>query len=138
MELNGARSNPRLRVELARLGELHDQLLRRAAMNPRQPLSAPAKASPVLESVTLALERADRPMRAREIHAEAEQLAGESLRWTSVKAALAAYASGPGQRFRRIRRGYYQVAERSDGSWSGRDAEAGTGRSFPSGKRGRR
>ena len=29
-------------------------------------------------------------MRARDIHAAAEQLSGEALRWTSVKAALAA------------------------------------------------
>jgi hypothetical protein len=92
----------------------------------------------VLETVTRVLELAERPMRAREIHTAAEQLVGEPLLWTSVKAALAAYASGPGQRFRRIRRGYYQVAERSDGSWSGRGAEAGTGGSFRSGKRGRR
>ena len=36
MELNGARSNPRLQVELARLGELHHRLLREAAANPQQ------------------------------------------------------------------------------------------------------
>ena len=32
MELNGARSNPQLRVELARLSELHSRLLRKAVM----------------------------------------------------------------------------------------------------------
>jgi hypothetical protein len=33
---------------------------------------------------------AGHPMRAREIHAAAQQLAGDTLLWTSVKAALAA------------------------------------------------
>jgi len=48
-------------------------------------------------------------MRAREIHAAAEQLAGESLRWTSVKGTLAAYADGREARFERVRRGYYRI-----------------------------
>jgi len=59
--------------------------------------------------VTLVLERAGEPMRAREIHAAAEQLAGEPLRWTSVKAALAAYADSYEPRFERVRRGYYRI-----------------------------
>jgi hypothetical protein len=64
----------------------------------------------VLESVTLVLALAGQPMRAREIHAAAEQLAGESLRWTSVKAALADASSGASPRFNRVRRGVYQSA----------------------------
>ena len=110
MELNGARSNPRLQVELGRLGELHAQLLADAGKNPPQPRPAPAKASPVLMAVTRVLEQAGQPMRAREIHAEAEQLAGQPLRRTSVKAALAAGASGPQPRFQRVRYGVYQSA----------------------------
>jgi len=47
-------------------------------------------------------------MRAREIHAAAELLAGELLLWTSVKAALAANAEGDEACFERVRRGYYQ------------------------------
>jgi hypothetical protein len=48
-------------------------------------------------------------MRAREIHFVAEQFLGQPLRWTSVKAALTGYASGPEQRFRRVRRGVYEI-----------------------------
>jgi RHS repeat-associated protein len=92
MELNGARSNPRLGVELSRLCALHDELLRKALANPREPRPALAKVSPVLETVTLVLELAGKPMRTREIHAAAEYLAGEPLLWNSVKSALAAYA----------------------------------------------
>ena len=109
MELNGARSNPQAGVELVRLGALHDELLRKASVDPREPRPAPAKVSPVLETVTLVLERAGEPMRAREIHAAAEQLAGEPLRWSSVKWALAAYASDSKPRFERVRRGHYRI-----------------------------
>ena len=37
----------------------------------------------MLETVTLVLERAERPMGAREIHRAAEELLGRSLRWPS-------------------------------------------------------
>ena len=49
-------------------------------------------------------------MRARDIHAAAEHLAGEPLRWTSVKAALAAGTASRTPRFQRIRHGIYQGA----------------------------
>jgi hypothetical protein len=67
--------------------------------------------SPVLETVTMVLERAGEPTRAREIHAAAEQLAGEPLLWRSVKAALAANAEGSEARFERVRRGHYRIRE---------------------------
>ena len=52
-------------------------------------------------------------MRAREIHTTAEQIAGEPLRWTSVKAALAADSLGSEARFERVRRGYYRIKRTS-------------------------
>ena len=63
----------------------------------------------MLETVTRVLERAGEPMRAREIHTEAERLLGEPLRWTSVKAALAANAETGEARFERVRHGYYRI-----------------------------
>src|SRR5664279_5668558 len=113
MELNGARSNPRAGVELSRLGTLHDELLRRASINPREPRPAPAKVSPVLETVTLVLELAGEPMRARDIHATACELVVEPLLWKSVKAALAACAEGSEARFERVRRGCYRIKARA-------------------------
>ena len=110
MELNGARSNPQTGVEFSRLGALHDELLRRALANPREPRPVPAKVSPVLETVTLVLERAGEPMRAREIHAAACELVGEQLLWKSVKAALSADVAGENPRFQRVRYGVYQLA----------------------------
>jgi hypothetical protein len=116
MELNGARSNPQLQVELSRLAGLQRRLLAKTATNPRQPRSAPAKVSPVLENVTLVVEQAGRPMRAREIHTTAEELAGEPLLWTSVKAALAGGACGRSPRFRRVGHGVYELAGPLDAS----------------------
>jgi hypothetical protein len=110
MELNGARSNPQAAVELYRLGALHDELLRKALTNPREPRPVPAKVSPVLETVTLVLELAGEPMPAREIHAAACELVGEPLLWKSVKAALAANVTGEHPRFLRVRYGVYQLA----------------------------
>lgn len=94
---------------LKRLHELRRRLLKEA-VSPRQPRQAPSKTSPVPETVTLVLERAGQPMLAREIHAAAEQLTGESLLWTSVKAALSVGASGNSPRFQRVRHGVYQSA----------------------------
>ena len=112
MELNGAFSNPFVRDKslLTRLYGLHRRLLEVAAEHPRQARSAPPKASPVLETVTLVLELAGLPMRARDVHAAAEQLRGATLHWSSVKAALAAGAWGDRPRFRRISRGVYESA----------------------------
>ena len=60
--------------------------------------------------MTLALERAGKPMRVGEIHAAAEQLAGEPLLWKSVKAALSADVTGEHPCFRKVRRGVCQLA----------------------------
>ena len=110
MELNGALSNPFLtdKSPLIRLCKLHRTLLNQAAKHPLEPRPAPRRAAPVLEIVTLVLELAGRPMRACEIHAAAELL-GAPLRWRSVKGILSAYTIGGDKRFRRVRRGVYQI-----------------------------
>jgi hypothetical protein len=64
----------------------------------------------VLETVTLVLKLAGRPMRACEIHATATELVGAPLRWRSVKGILSAYTIGGGKRFRRVRHGVYDLA----------------------------
>src|SRR5664280_895810 len=64
--------------------------LRKALSNPRAPRSAPARVSPVLETLTMVLKQAGEPMRAREIDVAACELVGEPLLRTSVKAAPAA------------------------------------------------
>lgn len=54
-------------------------------------------------------------MRAREIHAAAAELVGESIRWSSVKGILSAHTIGGDRRFRRIRRGCYELTPRISG-----------------------
>ena len=110
MELNGARSNPRLQLELSELGALHEKLNREAAVSRRQPRAVPHTPTPVLATIIRVLDLAETPMHAREVHAAAERLVGAPLLWTSVKAALAGNVSGREPRFRRIRRGVYAIA----------------------------
>jgi hypothetical protein len=112
MELSGALSNPFAKQKslLIRITELHETLVQKAAESPQAPRPVPSRPSPVLETVALVLTLAREPMRAREIHAAAEQLAGAPLLWPSVKAALAAGASGDLPRFRRMRHGVYTIA----------------------------
>jgi hypothetical protein len=68
----------------------------------------------VLETVTIVLELAGQPMRARDIHATACKLAGKSLLWRSVKATLSANVTGEHPRFRRVRHGVYKMIEGLD------------------------
>jgi hypothetical protein len=110
VELSGALSNPRAKVELVRLAELHGRLVAKASMNPRQPRPAPPKASPVLGTVTRVVGQAGRPMRACEIYVAAERLVGVPLLWSSVKGTLSAYSRSEAPRFRRVSRGVYELA----------------------------
>jgi hypothetical protein len=107
-----ALSNPFVSTKdlLRRLNELHYRLLQAAEKSPPFARKAPAKASPVLETIIRVLEQAERPMRAREIQTEAEALAGAPLLWTSGKAARAAGASGTSPRLTRLRHGIDQSA----------------------------
>ena len=95
---------------LIRLIELHRALLKRAAERRLEPRSAPPRAAPVLETVTLVLELAGRPMRACEIYAAATETLAAPLRCRSVKGIVSAYAIGGDKRFRRVRRGVYELA----------------------------
>ena len=110
MELNGARSNPRLQLELRQLGAIHERLLGKTALAPRKPRPGPPAVPRVLATVTRVLEQADTAIKVAEIHRAAEQLAGEPLCGSSVKATLAEHAAGTDARFRRVRHGYYEIA----------------------------
>jgi hypothetical protein len=49
------------------------------------------------------------PMQAKEVHAAVEALLGEPVRWSSVKAALAANVAGSSPRFVRVAKGRYRL-----------------------------
>jgi hypothetical protein len=61
-----------------------------------------------MSTITMVLELADRPMQARDIHTAAENLLGEAIKWSSVKAALADHSVGSHARFERVGRGRYR------------------------------
>ncbi len=63
----------------------------------------------MLQIVTTVLELAGEPMRAHEIHAAAAELIGAPILWSSVKGILSAHTIGGDRRFRRIRRGCYEL-----------------------------
>jgi hypothetical protein len=113
MELSGTLSNPfeRDKTLLKGLVGLRQVLLRQAVETPREPRPAPRTAAPVLEAVTLVLERASMPMRTIEIHGAAETLLGRSLLRSSVIGILSAHTLGNAHRFTRIRRGLYQLTK---------------------------
>jgi hypothetical protein len=60
----------------------------------------------VVEAIVRVL-RDQEPMQAKEVHTAVEALLGESVRWSTVKAALAANIAGPSPRFVRVARGRY-------------------------------
>ena len=111
MELNGALSNPLANHKegLRKLSALHRRLLAKAAIAPAMPRAVRRRPIPVLEIVTNILALAEEPMRACEIHAAAAELIGDSIRWPSVKGILSAHTIGGDRRFRRIRRGCYEL-----------------------------
>ena len=111
MELSGALSNPlaNRKEGLRKLSALHRRLLAKAATAPAMPRGVRDRPIPVLEIVTTVLELAGEPMRVREIHAAAAELIGESISWSSVKGILSAHTIGGDRRFRRIRRGCYEL-----------------------------
>jgi hypothetical protein len=118
MELNGALSNP-LQTDkglLRGLAKLHGELSKAALRLSQQgdgPESRtlrqiPLRAGAVQNTVIKALANAKRPLRAREIHAAAEQLAGGPLSWNTVKDCLHKNARRPDSPIQRVSHGRYQ------------------------------
>lgn len=52
-------------------------------------------------------------MRARDIHAAAQELVGQPLNWSSVKATLAEHTRPPKARFERVSHGRYRLPSRA-------------------------
>ena len=66
------------------------------------------RAGAVQEAVIRALVAADRPVRAREIHATAQKLAGTALSWNTVKDCLHKNARRPDSPIERVAHGRYR------------------------------
>ncbi len=96
-----------------RLANAH-RLTRSLARRPGPPNALrsqiPRRADAVQAAVIAALARAERPLRAREVHAAAEELAatGTGLSWNTVKDCLHKNARRPTGPIERVRHGLYR------------------------------
>lgn len=80
----------------------------RSSAHPRK--SPPRRPGWVVEAIVRVLAKRQEPMQARDVHAAVEALLGEPVRWSSVKASLAANITGSSPRFRRVSPGRYVLA----------------------------
>ncbi len=86
-----------------RLGQLPSQ-------GPPERRRLPRRSGIVRDAVLRALAEADRPLRAREIHAAAEALAQQPLSWNTVKDWLHTSTRNPGSPIERVKHGLYRHA----------------------------
>ncbi len=110
-ELVGALANQETRSRLARLTSKLETISTSGVV-PRQARSRrqrPRRPGWVLKTVVQVLSDRGEPMRAKDIHKAVESLIGESVPWSSIKAALARNASGSSPIFVRLSRGKYVV-----------------------------
>jgi hypothetical protein len=105
MEENGARLN---RDQLANAHLLILSLAARPGPEIQSQSQIRPRAGAVQAAVIRALAEADRPLRAREIHVAAEQLAGTPLSWNTVKDCLHKNARRPDSPIGRVSHGRYR------------------------------
>jgi hypothetical protein len=105
MEENGARLNRRRLSEAYQLACALDS---RPGPESQCQSQIPLRADAIQETVFRVLAQADRPLRAREIHRNAERLAGTSLSWNTVKDCLQKNARRPNSPIERVSHGRYR------------------------------
>jgi hypothetical protein len=105
MEESGPRLN---RDRLANAHRLTRSLVRRPAPPNALRSQIPRRAGAVQAAVIAALARAEQPLRAREVHAAAEELAATRLSWNTVKDCLHKNARRPTSPIERVRHGLYK------------------------------
>jgi len=105
MEESGARLNR------SRLGDAY-LLARSLAVRPepegQSQSQIPRRSGAVQRSIMQVLAAADRPMRTREIHAAAQELAASPLSWNTVKDCLHKNARRPDGSIERVSHGRYR------------------------------
>ena len=112
MELSGALWNLYNQGSLPRLVALHKRLLARMPGTGVVGQALRRRQGALLDTVTVVLELAGRPLRVREVHVAVEELYGEPVPFSSVNEALSTHANGAEGRFRRVRYGTYEMTGR--------------------------
>jgi hypothetical protein len=111
VDLVGLLSNPVGPLKTVLERELPDSARLRLPSEEAAPISSQhRRAGWIVDAIVRVLAEQGEPMQAKEVHAAVEKLLGERVRWSSVKAALAANIAGPSSRFVRIARGRYVLA----------------------------
>ena len=110
MELNGALLNRTLLGSLLPISGLARRLAQLCLPQQTADRGLARRSGVVRDAVFRALAASDKPLRAREIHATAEALAGEPLSWNTVKDCLHKSALTPGVPIERVRHGWYRHA----------------------------
>jgi len=103
---------PYVQGRLPKLAALHQRLLARVPETEVVARPLRRRQGALLDAVTAVLERAGSPLRVREVHAAVEELHGERVPFSSVNEALSTHVRGDGARFRRVRYGTYEMAQR--------------------------
>ena len=102
----------RARLNRDRLSDaylLAGSLAGRQGPQPQSQSQVRRRAGAVQEAVIRVLAAADKPLRAREIHSAAEDLAGTPLSWNPVKDCLHKHARRPDSSVERVGHGSYRV-----------------------------
>ena len=107
MELNGALSNRDLGDRLLSIAGLLQRLGRLTGVKPPTHRPMARHSGAVRDAVFEALRASQQPLRAREVHAAAEALAGEALSWNTVKDCLHKSARDSDVPIERVRHGLY-------------------------------
>jgi hypothetical protein len=105
MEESGASLN---RAHLANAHRLLRSLVARSEPETQSQSRIRPRAGAIQRAVIQALEEADQPLRAREIHRIAQKLAGTPLSWNTVKDCLHKSARRPGGPIERVSHGRYR------------------------------
>jgi hypothetical protein len=105
MEENGARLNRQRLCDVYLLARALDA---RPELETEIQSQIRPRTGAVQEAVIRALAAADWPMRAREIHAAAQELAGAPLSWSTVKDCLHKHSRRPGGQVERVGHGLYR------------------------------
>ena len=113
MELNGALLNRR-RLSDANL--LAHALATRPGPKTQSRSQIRPRAGAIQEAVNRVLAAADQPLRAREIHAAAQKLAGTPISWNTVKDCLHKNARRPDSPIKRVAHGWYRHLSESVGA----------------------
>jgi hypothetical protein len=110
MGLLGSYSNPEIQGRIRHLSEKLDRLAAsNAAPRPSARQDRKLRSGLVPKAIEGVLHEARGPMRARDIHAEVEQLLGRSVPASSVKNWLAKRVQAEDSRLVRLDRGRYQL-----------------------------